>query len=474
MFNKTKKHLAIQMLASLEPRKLTELSENRALKTFHRAAAKIPAYTEFLTQNRTSPSSVRSIDDFKSLVPLTDKEKTFKMHTPAIEKLCLQGQLKDVQAIVSSSGYTGYFSYGLNTAKEIKKSQEAIDFVLDYVFEVRSKSTLLVNGLPMGVKIHSSLVTVVDTSVRADIIIGIIKTFARCFDQVILVGENSFVKKVLEDGLEAGVNWKKTKMNLVLGEEILPENLRTYFADILGINPDDASAPGIIGSSFGVAEIGLNVFYETRELIRIRRLMLRDKKLREKLIGHDTENLPALFHYNPIRVFVEEVPNDRKLSDMVLTNLEEDTNIPLVRYNIKDEGITISFNHLKEALFALGYSDYTPRIRLPLVAIWGRNKLLVDEGFYLRPEFIKELLYQDKTIACGITGNFRISKSKAGLRIEIQTKENHSGLDEDLENRIRILLLDHIPAKAEIIVYPYRDFPYGMELNYEKKFRYIE
>jgi hypothetical protein len=109
---------------------------------------------------------------------------------------------------------------------------------------------------------------------------------------------------------------------------------------------------------------------------------------------------------------------------------------------------------------------------MPLVAVWGRDKITTEEGFTYRPEFIKELLYSDRNVSAGITGNFRLSNTKAGLRIEIQTKKDISQ-DPDFENKIRKLLLSRIIAKNEIVIYPYRDFPHGVELNYEKKFRYI-
>jgi phenylacetate-CoA ligase len=473
MFRHKKKQLTVQLLASLDPKKLEILSERRTLKTFQRAAISVPAYKQCLKDFNVSIAAINTIQDFKKNVPILDKNKTFRYYSQDFKKLCVAGDIKNVSNIVVSSGHSAEsFSYGLSTAKETQKMQEAIDFTLDYIFDVSEKKTLLINGLPMGVHIHSSLVTVADTSVRSDIIITVIKTFASAFEQLILVGENSFVKKVLEEGIASGIDWKKIKIHLVLGEEILPENLRVYFANILGINPDMPEHQSIIGSSFGLAEIGLNVFHETKELIRIRRLMQRDRRLKEKLVGADLENLPAFFQYNPLRVFVEEMPKANNLSDIVLTNLDEDTNIPLVRYNTQDEGKCVSYEHLKETLTALGYGNYVPHVRLPLVAIWGREKLLLEEGFYLRPEFVKELLYSDDEIAPAITGNFKLSNSKAGLRIEVQLKNEVSN-SEGFEARIRTILLANIPARTEIILYPYRDFPHGLELNYERKFRYI-
>lgn len=471
MFKRAKKHLTLQMMASLEPNMLKNIAEKKLLKSF-RSAAKAPAYLEFLKSARVDPSSIKTIEDFKRDVPVIDKNKTFRLYSLEIKKLCLAGDIKDVKTIVSSSGHSGCFSYGLNTKKELEKSLETIDFMLDYIFGVDEKKTILINCLPMGVRIHASNVTVVETSVRSDIALAVIKTFSHCYDQTILVGENSFIKKILEEGVAEGVDFKRMQLHLILGEEILPENLRSYFADILGINPDDARCPGLIASSFGVAEFGLNVFYETQELIRVRRLLSRDRALKDKLVGRDPDNLPAILFYNPLRVYVEEHPKTDGFSDLILTNLDEHTSIPLMRYNIKDEGRLIPFETLKTALKEAGYDDYIPRVRLPLIAAWGRDKIKTRDSFTYRPEFIKELLYSDKAIACGITGNFRLSNSKAGLKIEIQAKETAHKCP-DFEKKVRSILLSKVHAAAEIVIYPYRDFPYGMGLDYERKFRYI-
>lgn len=462
----------LSSLASLDSAKMISLSETGALKSFERAASQVPAYKQLLQDKGVEISGIKNIADFKQHVPVIDKEATFRLNGAEIKKICLRGEIRDARMIISSSGHSGSFSYGIITQKEIEKSQEETDLLLDAVFGVSRKKTLLINCLAMGIKVVSSLVTVADTGVRSDIVLGLIKTFASSYDQVILVGENSFVKKILEEGPEAGVDWKSMRAHLVLGEEMLPENLRTYFSGILGVDPDAADGEVFIGSSFGVAEFGLNVFYETRELIRLRRILQRDKGLREQLLGVDLDNLPALFHYNPLKVYVEDVPKGDGLSDIVLTKLQEDVYIPLVRYNIHDEGVCLSFQRLEEALLSSGYADYLPRTKLPLVAVWGRDRILLKEGFYLRPEFVKDLLYSDVAIAAGVTGNFKLSHSKAGLRIEIQAKKS-TARSEIFESRVRSILLAHLPAAIEVILYPYHEFPHSMELSYEEKFQYI-
>ena len=162
MFKRAKKYLTLQMLATMEPQKLIHLSEQKTLKAFLRAADHIPAYSQYLKEQGVDPQNIQTINDFRTSVPVIDKDKTFRLYSRKMKKLCLLGEVKDVRTIICSSGHSGCFSYGLNTQKELKKNQESIDFLLEYLFQVESKKTLLINCLPMGIKVHAETVTVVE------------------------------------------------------------------------------------------------------------------------------------------------------------------------------------------------------------------------------------------------------------------------------------------------------------------------
>lgn len=58
----------------------------------------------------------------------------------------------------------------------------------------------------------------------------------------------------------------------------------------------------LVGSSFGVGELGLNLLFETRETIRMRRAMRGNPALAQLLceVRHRTA-LPSVFCYNPLR-----------------------------------------------------------------------------------------------------------------------------------------------------------------------------
>jgi len=451
--------------------KLMQLSEKKAIQAFKKAAINIPAYQIYLKQNNISHKDIDSLEHFKERVPILNKEKTFKLYSNEIKKLCRHGELKDVKNIIPSSGHSGSFSFGLNTKCQIKQSQREIDNQLDSIFKIRKKRTLLINALPMGVRINSALTTVIDTSVRSDIVLATIRTFKGYFDQIIIIAENSFAKKILEEGQEQAINWKGSTVHLILGEEILPENLRSYFAYILGSDLDSKQPKNIIGSSFGLAEFGLNIFFETLQTIRLRRIIQRDERLKKILIGNESNYLPMILQYNPLKIFVEEIKVDSH-SHLVLTNLDPRSIIPLIRYDIEDDGNVIAYEKLKEILFSLNYKEYLPPISLPVVIVWGRHTLKTPENFIIRAELIKEALYENFEIAKTITGYFRISILNNELKIEVQLRRGES-FSAELEQNLKNTISKYLPIKTKLILYKYSDFPYAMELDYERKFEYF-
>ena len=68
-------------------------------------------------------------------------------------------------------------------------------------------------------------------------LLRLVKAFQKHFSQIILVGEAAFVKLLLETGQRAGIDWQSHVTHVILGEEPLAENARTYLEGILGIDP---------------------------------------------------------------------------------------------------------------------------------------------------------------------------------------------------------------------------------------------
>lgn len=285
----------LQLLKTTDPEQIVEYGEKQLLKAFRRTASRVPAYQDILKKAGCSAENVTSISAFKELVPLITKEDVFPKYS--IQDVCLDGSIGLLRSAMSSSGFSGVFSFGINTEANHKNAVKAIDTALDYIFDISGKKTLFINSLPMGVRVPTSL-PIADTSVRWDMALAIFKKFSPEFDQIIILSDPHFLKKILEDGTEQGIDWKRENVHLITGEDWMPESFRSYLGSILGTDWDRLDR-GLIGGTMGVAELDLNLFHESRDSMRIQRAALTDQRLRYALYGDGCEVQPTLFHYYP-------------------------------------------------------------------------------------------------------------------------------------------------------------------------------
>jgi phenylacetate-CoA ligase len=389
--------------------------EKYLLKVFCRYASSVPAYKKLLEEKGVDPKAITTVDAFKRLVPIIDKYDTFIKYEGRISNLCVGGELGDIAAILSSSGYSGRFAYGLISRAEDKAGRNMLDLYLDQRFRIEERRTLLINCLPMGVKVPSERSVVGDVSVRPDMAIALVRGFGKDFDQIIMVGENTFIKYTLEQGLEKGIDWSSYNIRIIVGEETFPETYRTYIASLLQKDVDAADEV-IVGSSMGISEIGLSVFQESLDTIRTRRTLDKDQALREKYFG-DIRFTPMIFNYIPMVVYVEEQKKEGDLfPEFVFTPLSLKRRLPLIRYNSHDKGM-----HIKAG------EDLKTNItsNLPMVAIFGRGDHIVVQGTAIYVEGIKEMIYGHMAFAAKATGNFLLppgmhEKKPVSLRIQMK------------------------------------------------------
>ncbi len=466
---KQKRKTIIRILCSSNPESLLQLSEREVLKTLRRAYAKVPGYARLLKNLNIDVPSIKTIKDFKAQIPYLDKQSVFQNNK--ISELCIGGTLTDVKSLLTSSGHSGIFSFGVNTYRNLKDSSESIDLGLDYSFNISGRKTLLINCLPMGVKVNTSL-TIAETSIREDMVWAVIKKFSSLFEQTILVGEGSFLKKIIEEGTTQGISWKSGIFHLVTGEEGIAENYRSYIATILGTDFTNP-AKGMIGSSMGIAELDLNIFHETKNTIAIRRAAHADPQLRCALFGKETRVCPMLFVYYPHRTYIEELPNNTtNLNEIVISMLSQRMKIPLIRYKTGDSGKILPYRSVVATLSQCGYEKLIPELKLPLIAIYGRGQHITTDLGTLYPEEIKEHLYSDFEVAASITGAFKLTLEGAKVKIAVQLRKNIPSTH-SLAERIQTALGSFTHEPTDITIYPYSEFPYFMEVDYERKFNYI-
>ncbi len=459
----------LKILTTTAPEKIVSFGEEELLKAFQRTAARVPAYKEILKMAGCTPEKVTSIAAFKDMVPLITKEDVFPKYQ--IQDLCLDGSVGKIRSAMSSSGFSGVYSFGINTDKNHRNAVKAIDTTLDYMFEISKKKTLFMNCLPMGVRVPTSL-PVADTSIRWDMALSIFKKFSPVFDQIIMLSDPHFLKMILEEGVAQGIDWKTKNIHLITGEDWIPETFRSYLGSILGTDWERMDR-GLIGGTMGVAELDLNLFHESRDSIRIQRAALADKKLRYALYGEGCDVQPTLFHYYPHRTYLEVVESGDGSPELVVSMLSDALLVPLIRYNVKDVARIHPYNEIKTILQDCGYGHLCPKLKLPLLSVGGRkNRALVIGNTTIAPEAIKQGIYDDFSVAALTTGYFRLSTKDKEFLVELQLKKGVSSSPER-EIAIKKAMAKYISAPFRLQTYPYQEFPYSMELDYERKFKNI-
>ena len=460
----------IRALRDTSPEAIEAHGRELTLEAFQRVARTVPAYAEALRAAGVDPRTVDSIAAFTAGAPLLDKHNTFGTH--AVAALCVDGNLEGLRSLLTSSGHSGVFSFGVNTHENVIRSARSIDTALQYLFDVDERRTLFINCLPMGVKVHTNATVLAETSVRADMVYAVVKQFGSEFEQIVMVGEGSFVKQIVEDGAEQlGIYWPRMTMHVVTGEEGIAENYRTYLAELLGIGDIDNPADRLIMSSMGVAELDLNIFHETREAVRIRRLAHKNPPLRHSLFG-DVRYCPMFFVRYPSRCYVETIDVGAGHEELVISMLSPEMKLPLLRYRAGDFGRLLSYAQVVTTLRAHGI-EVAPDLKLPFLAVYGRGHALAHNGGRILPEAVKEALYLHHDIAATVTGNLRLRSDNGVARLDLQLRERRTSAPA-AEDRLMSALAEYSDTLPDVIAFhPHATFPFNMSVDWERKFAYL-
>lgn len=441
-------------------------SRQAALAQFRRAA-RLPAYARLLTEAGIKADDIREWEDFSRL-PLLGKDNTF-LRFP-LEALCMPGTLDRLASVLTSSGQSGKFAFGLSTRRQARRSPFLIDLALEATFRVDRYKTLLINALPMGVGFASNAVTVAETSVREDMVLALADKFGPHYGQIILVTDPLFLKLLCDTSRDRGFDWKRFRVHAIIGEETFGEHFRTYVGNILGTNPDDHDGP-LLGASMGVGELGLNLFFETAQTVALRRRLYRDATLRRSLFGQDMapEEVPMLYAYSTAQILVECLPDPAAppgFGQLAITPLAKDAPLPLPRYQTGDLGRLYEPDALARLLAGHG-TPITPRWKLPVLALRGRDSEELDT---VHVSALKDCIYKDAQTADALTGAFRLQTENGRITCHVQMRPGGHP-SQELEARLRSQLP---PATLDwaLRLWAYADFPFGMTLDYERKFKY--
>ena len=461
----------LAFLQSAEPEMLEAMGETEVIEAFRLAADEVPGYADLLRKRHVDPGTVTDIASFRAHVPVIDKHDIFEPY--GIEQLCRHGSLADVKGVLPSSGHSGVFAFSVNTLKNVQNTAKMVDLALEYCVQISRKTTLVVNTYPMGVNIHTAL-PVANTGVNADIALAIVRKFAPSFEQLVLIGQPLFAKRLVEEGAEHGIDWAAIHANVVTGGEGTAESWRTYISRRVGLKDADRPEGRFVASSMGIGELDLNLFHEIPDTIRIVRTAYHDRALRHALFGEGVEVCPHVFVYYPMRTFIEEIPlPGSPVRELAVSMVSPDIRNPLIRYKTGDRVKIIPYRKLEEILGARGNGLTAPRLHMPVVAVFGRREAVPVRGGAVPAETVKEALFREYDVAAAITGFFKARAARGALKVELQLRPGVRPA------RRFIRLLDECLAACvppgvavQSEFFGYRDYPYPT--SYERKYPYID
>ena len=380
--------------------------QKMALEVFHAAAERVPAYKDFLRKNKIDPEKIQTIETFKE-VPATDKKDYIKNYS--LEDLSWDGNFHRSEIAAVSSGSTGKaFLWPRETRLEIEATY-FFELVLDSFFAISQYKTLIVDCFAMGMYVGGPFflnatlrtaqkgypATVVTPGNVMDDIIRVVQEFSPYFEQIILSGYPPFLKDVIENGEDAGIEWSKYRTIIFPAGEGFSESWRAAVAKIAGITNPQTNFLSYYGTA-DAAVLGV----ETPWSVAVRQAISTDNGSVKKVFGQS--RLPSFMQYLPTMRYFECVNNDLHFTTASGA-------IPLIRYNIGDDGGIKTPDEVAAIAHEVGL-DITKKFpsawQLPYVYVFGRSDhTAILYGANIYPENIKSAL-ETGNIANKCTGRF--------------------------------------------------------------------
>jgi len=400
---------AIWFMTSMKPEFWEKQGEKMALKTFHEAAKKVPAYKDFLKKHGIKDhTKIQTIEDFKKYVPVMDKNN-YLINYP-LEKLT-QGKLEESFILSMSGGTTSKPLYILAARGGFKTTYPlGMAAILDYIFDIctPSKKVLLINAVSLGIWaggitgafVYKSLadkfqnITLVIPGADQERVIDVLEKIGRYYDLIFIAAYPTFFKTILDAGDKRKIKWEEFNIKLGTGGELLDNSLRDYFIEKISSKRRGLNCIFDVYSGTEVGNPGTSTPL-TNKIVSIART---NKNLSSNIFK--SEEPLGLFQSNPIGSWVESVNND-----IIVTKAGK---MPIVRYNVKDIGEIFSWkkmneildNHrinIQEEVKQDGWSR--PPFQWPFLTVLGRRDYAISLfGAKISPENIQPVFGKDPKI----------------------------------------------------------------------------
>ncbi len=215
-------------------------------RLFRRTVRDVPAYAAFLRAHGVDPLRVQSLSAFQEL-PLATK-RDFVQAYPLAQR-CRHGRLESCDMLAFSSGSTGEPTVWPRSLTDELAVAWRFEQIFHDSFEADQKRTLAVVCFPLGTWVGGLFsaaccrhlatkgypLTVVAPGNNKAEILRVVRTLGADFEQVVLLGYPPFVKEVIDQGRDEGLDWARYTLKLVFAGEVFSEEWRTLVGERAGL-----------------------------------------------------------------------------------------------------------------------------------------------------------------------------------------------------------------------------------------------
>jgi len=452
----------------------TLIQEKQNLALFHNAASCVPAYKDFLKKNKIDPEKIQTVKDFQNL-PVMNKKNYIRQYP--LKDLCWDGSINRPLVLTATSGSTGEPSYFVRGGNLDWQYSVSIQRYLQNSSLTSNGPILVIICFGMGIWIGGLItykayemasnrenlpVSIITPGINKKEIFAALKRLSPQYKQTIMVGYAPFLKDIVDQSEQEGINLTKLNIRFMFAAETVTEEVRDYLYSNCGVNNIFKDFMNIYGS----ADIGAMAVEDSTSIL-IKRL-IQDRREVFYDIFTPINKIPTLAQYNPLFINFEAIN-----SEILLTG---DSAIPLIRYSIGDNGGVITYDEMKSKLGEFGI-DIIEEVQknhltnafseMPFVYIYERMDFSTTlYGLNIYPEWIKKAIITTE-LKHHLTGKFTLATrydddKNQFLEINVELKKNITITDTTKKKAVHILIrhLQHASSEYRELVDHLKDRAY--------------
>ena len=425
------------------------------------AKKRVPAYTRFLADN----GHVFRILELGSF-PETTKEN-YVMRFGFAER-CPYGRIPVAGTVVDeSAGSSGTPFNWMRSARELRDvhlntaNWIRFTFPTDRLFAINAFSMgAWATGTNMGIAL-SRVSMVKSTGPDLGKVVDTIELFGNEFDYLI-TAYPPFLKHVVDALDERGFDWTRTRVYGAVGGEAMTEAMRDYLERRLVK----------VRSGYGASDIQVGIAGETDLSVWVRKLLVERPDVRQALLGSGEQRIPMVFQYNPLENYIEI--NDH--GDAVVTLNNSSVLSPKLRYNVGDEGLTLSRDEVLQRLTSLGLVESRQRLPqswgAPFFFLYGRRDGTVSYmGANIYPIDVEYGLYRDEELAAAIESFCLELEESPALEsrpvVHVQLRKGAHVDRRSAAERLRLGLVDYLASRSRDFAESLKEDPSAREIRLE-------